>query len=234
MASDNKKEKNIHKGHRARMRQRFMETGFNGFSQHQIVEMLLFYCCPRIDTNAMAHTLINRFGSLSGIIDASPDELMSITGINDNAVALFKMLPQCMQLYYSSRTEKESFDNTQKLIELFSSCYIGVTTEQFRVACFDNDLRLICNKIVCDGSPSFSPINLRRLTEIVFEAKSSYIAISHNHPCGSPYPSTDDIFATRRIMHAMSDMGITLLDHIIVGASLTVSLRDSAMINMFD
>lgn len=227
-------EKNIHAGHRERMRERFLATGFEGFEQHQILEMLLYYTCPRIDTNVLAHTLINRFGSISGVFDASPEELTKVSGISLNTAVLFKMIPKCTQIYYTSRTEKLSFDNTRKLIDLFMSCYVGVTNEEFRLACFDNDLRLISNTVICEGAPSFSPINVRRITETALAAKSPCIAIAHNHPGGMPTPSTDDIFATRQIKSVMNSLGISLLDHIVVGANIAVSMRDSALINVFD
>lgn len=224
---------NLHEGHRGRLRAQFMQNGIDGFTPHQVLELLLFYTYPRIDTNEIAHKLINRFGSLAGVIDASPEELEN-AGVNYNTVVLLKMLPQCAKMYYSTRTEKISYDNPEKLKALFTACYLGVTNEQFRVACFDNDLRLICNVIVDEGSPSFSPVSLRKIAETVFAARSSYIVIAHNHPNGSPAPSSSDIFATRRIKSAMAELGVTLLDHIIVGANLSVSMRDSAVISIFD
>ena len=79
---------NLHEGHRERMRKRFRETGFDGFEEHQIIEMLLFYVCPRKDTNELAHILINRFGCIAGILDASYDDLTSIPGISENTAVI--------------------------------------------------------------------------------------------------------------------------------------------------
>ncbi len=225
---------NVHDGHRQRMRNRFIETGFKGFEPHQIIEMLLFYACPRKDTNELAHMLIKKFGSLAGIFDASVQDLMSVNGISENAAVLFKMIPKCVPLYFESKTEDEVYDNTDKLKELFRPWFVGVSREEFRIACFDNNLKLINNRLASDGGPSASAVDMRKLVEIVMLDNTSLIAIAHNHPSGFPIPSKDDIMVTRIINTTMKTIGVTLLDHIIVGANQVVSMKESALINIFD
>ena len=229
-----KKVNNIHEGHRQRMRNRFIETGFNGFEQHQIVEMLLFYACPRKDTNELAHILIKKYGSLAGVFDASVQELMTVNGITENAAVLFNMIPKCVPIYFESKTEDEVYDNTDKLKELFRPWFMGVSREEFRIACFDNNLKLINNRLLSDGGPSASIVDMRKLVEIVIKDKTSIIAVAHNHPTGFPIPSKEDIAVTRLINTTMKTIGVTLLDHIIVGANQVISMKDSAFINIFE
>ena len=72
--------KNIHEGHRKRLRQRFDQVGLDGFSEHEILELILFQVIPRRDTNPLAHELINHFGNLAEVLDASKDELIQVPG----------------------------------------------------------------------------------------------------------------------------------------------------------
>ena len=88
---------NVHAGHRQRMKEMFLKNGFEGFSEHQILEMVLFYSCPRIDTNEIAHNLIDRFGGLCGVFDASVDDLVAIGRISLNSAVLIKMIPLSMR-----------------------------------------------------------------------------------------------------------------------------------------
>lgn len=225
---------NIHDGHRQRMRNRFLETGFDGFEQHQILEMLLFYACPRKDTNEIAHMLIKKFKSISGVFDASLDELITVSGITTNAAVLFKMIPKCVPVYFSSRTQNETYNHTEKLKELFQPCFMGFTYEEFRLACFDNNLMLISNNVISEGSPSASPVDMRKIVEVTLKAKTTMIAIAHNHPNGLPVPSNEDIRITRMINSTMKSIGVNLLDHIIVGVNQTISMRDTAIFNVFE
>ncbi|MCM1024247.1 MAG: hypothetical protein NC395_09335 [Prevotella sp.] len=231
---DGDKKVNLHEGHRARMRERFRKSGFKDFNDHQIIELLLFYTCPRIDTNELAHTLMNKFGSIAGVFDASYEDLVSVKGISENTATLFKIIPGFLPIYYNSRSDGKVYDDLEKLKELFKPHFVGLTHEEFRLACFDNNLRLVSNVLISAGSPSSSPFEMRKITEETFKAKSSYIAIAHNHPKGVPSPSDEDVSATRIINTAMKNLGISLLDHIIVGERSVVSMREMAYINVFD
>ncbi len=232
-----KEKKNLHEGHRARLRASFRKSDFTGFNEHQIVELLLFYCCPRKDTNELAHILINKFGSLAGILDAKYEELESVSGISENAATLFKIIPKILPIYYNAHFNDEDeimYNNTDKLKELFQSCFVGLTHEEFRIACFDNNLRLINNVLISKGSPSSAPVEMRKIIEEVIKADATSLVIAHNHPKGSPSPSTADMAVTREISDAMRSIRVSLLDHIIVGESSVISMNEMAYINVFD
>ena len=89
-------EKAVHAGHRARMRERFMKEGLSGFSEHEVLEFLLMFAIPQRDVNPLAHRLIDRFGSLSAVLESSPAELTRVDGVGENAAALLSLMPQLM------------------------------------------------------------------------------------------------------------------------------------------
>lgn len=232
--TDNNSIRKIHDGHRERVRKRFRETGLNGFQPHQIIELLLFYTCPRKDTNELAHILINKFGSVAGIIDASYEDLESVSGISENTASLFKIIASFLPIYYNSRSDGLVYDNTEKLKELFRPYFIGLNHEEFRLACLDNNLRVMSNVSISAGGPSSAPIEIRSIARELLRNNSSHAVIAHNHPNGVPFPSNNDVAATRLIKDFLKTLGVDLLDHIIVGEKSAISMKDMAYINIFD
>ena len=126
MASSNGSD---HKGHRERLRKRFIENGLDGFEEHQALELFLFYAIPRKDTNPLAHRLLERYRSISGVCDAPIDELQRDFGISENAAALLKLLPEMSRLYNESRLAKDSIIDLDTLGEIVKKKFIGRTAE---------------------------------------------------------------------------------------------------------
>lgn len=233
--SSSKNNLNVHDGHRERMRLRFRETeSFEGFSEHEIIEMLLFYTHPRRNTNEIAHELIDKFGSIAGIIEAEYEELMKVKYITENAATLFKMIPKFLPIYYNSKNNGIIYDTPTKLIDLFEPYFVGLSHEEFRAAYFDNKLALIKNVALDSGDPSGTAVNIRNLIEIALREKAVTVAIAHNHPKTDPKPSTGDLNTTQQIIDALRPLRIDFLDHIIVGENTTLSLRDSTYIKFIN
>lgn len=225
---------NIHEGHRAKVKARFLETGFTGFSEHQIVELMLFYVYAQADTNEIAHRLINHYGSLAAIFDATYEDLMENGKLPARAAFLFKMVPALITVYHDSKNRLKTYDNIEKLKRLFEPYFIGLDHEEFRVACFDTSLRLNACLLISKGGFTSSDVDMRRIVEAAINSKASNIAIAHNHPGAQPLPSPDDLRITKLIKSTMSSIGINLLDHIIIGENRTLSMRESAFIKIFD
>lgn len=230
-----KNDANVHDGHRERMRKRFRETGsFEGFSEHEIIEMLLFYTHPRRNTNEIAHELIDKFGSIAGIIEAEYDDLTQVKYITDGAATLFKMIPKFLPIYYNSKNNGMIYDSSPKLIALFEPYFVGLAHEEFRAAYFDNKLALIKNVALDSGDTSGSLVNIRKLVEIALRENATAVAIAHNHPKTSSKPSSVDINTTKDIIDVLSYMKIDFLDHIIVGEDNTMSFRENKYIKFLN
>lgn len=230
-----KSDVNVHDGHRERMRKRFLETeSFDGFSEHEIIEMLLFYTHPRRNTNEIAHELINRFGSIAGVIEAGCDDLKQVKYITEGAATLFKMIPKFLPIYYNSKNNGMIYNTSQKLIALFEPYFVGLAHEEFRAAYFDNKLALIKNVALDSGDTSGSSVNIRKLVEIALRENAATVAIAHNHPKTSAKPSAADINTTKDIIEVLKLMKIDFLDHIIVGEDSTISFRDRSYIKFLE
>ena len=215
----------MHKEHRIRVKNRFLAEGFDHFEPHNILEMLLFYAIPQKDTNELAHSLINRFGSLEKVFDASFEELMTVPGIKEHSATLIKMIPSLARVYYMEKNKAgESLTNLDAWGQYFVNRYIGIEVETVFLLLLDNKLNIIeCAKIH-EGSVNSSAISIRKMAEIIFAKNASMVVLAHNHPSGLPIPSSEDLSTTQEILRSFRSLEIRLLAHIIVAGDQYVDI----------
>ena len=223
------KEKPIHSGHRDRMRQRFIETGLDSFNDHEVLELILFYCIPRKDTNELAHKLINHFGSLSAVFNASVEQLTVVDGISSAAAVFITMIAPICRRYNRDFQKIEKLKDPADCGEYFVKYYKDMKVEQVTVLCLDSACRILGLEKVCEGDANTVMLNFRKLVEKVLRFPNcNACIIAHNHPNGIALPSRDDIDATAELKQTLAAMGITLVDHIIVEQDDYVSMASSS------
>lgn len=216
-------------GHRERVKRRFLSEDLDGFEAHNALEFLLFYALPRIDTNGIAHSLIDRFGSFSEVLEAPLDELASVDGVGDNAAIFLKLLHSTVRYYENdvSRRSQESFDSKDAIGKFLIEKFAGEKNEKVILLLLDNKGGLIESRVLHEGSVNSSAVNVRRITEIALMGRASSVIIAHNHPRGIAIPSADDISVTESIRRALMLVDIKLLDHYIVAENNYIRLSDS-------
>lgn len=218
---------NEHKGHRQRVRKRFIENGLDGFEVHEALELLLFYTVPRCDTNPLAHRLIDHFGSLSAVFDAPIDALTKF-GISENSAVLLKMIPEYARLYqddkYNNGSKVIDFDN---LGEKLKSKFIGRTTEVLVLLLIDSKGKELFCGVISKGSLNSTDVPIRKVVDYALRYNAKVAVIAHNHPSGVAVPSREDIMSTSKLYDALKLVGINLIDHIIFADDDYVSLADS-------
>ena len=220
-----------HQGHRQRQKERFRQTGFVGFEPHTILETLLFYSIPQRDTNQIAHDLMDRFGSLSGVFDASYEELLKVNGISENSATLIKMIPQLASEYLSDRNDPGVImDSVEKVGSFLLNKYVGVTNERIYLLCLDSKLKLLNCTVMGEGSPNKVTFSARRIMEKAIQCSATAIIVAHNHPNGTALPSDSDIMMTHQLRKMAKMMEIELQDHIIVAGDDYVSLAQSGVL----
>ncbi len=223
---------NLHKGHRERVRRKFIELGFDGFDKHEILELLLFYSRPRVDTNEIAHRLLDKFKTITAVCDADIDELKEVNGIDESSAVLLKMIPLLTKEYLSGVGRNCVLREYRTVCDFFTKQFIGEREEKIRIACLDDKLRLIKCSIISDGVPGNVPVNIRKIVEFAFKNKSENIILAHNHPNGDAIPSDDDLRATSALYNTLKPIGINLLDHIIVAGDDAISLKESGAFSL--
>lgn len=213
---------NLNAGHRERMRQRYIKNGLDGFQPHEILELLLFYSMPRCDTNKIAHELINHFHTLAGVMNANIKDLCSIKGVGEQTALFLNLLPEVFKAYQISKnTEKLKFENRKSLRAYLMSIYTGTVEEQAYIICFGADGGVICIEPIGNGTSTTANFHIRSVVESSLRNRSDRIALVHNHPDGNSTPSREDVFATTCLLKALKPLDIQLVDHYIVGRSVT-------------
>lgn len=218
----------IHDGHRKRLKERYIRDGLDGFTEVQILELLLFYAIPYKDTNPIAHALLNRFGSLSKVLDAPMSKLMEVEGIKDHAAVFLKLLRDVERCYKVSNTRDElRLGSVWECGEYLKPLFHGRKNEIIYLLCLDGKLKVLNCRQVGEGSVNYASIPIRRCVEMALEDGASIVILAHNHPSGIAVPSGDDIQATRRLAAALAAVEITLADHIVVADNDYVSMVQS-------
>ena len=224
----------VHDGHRERLRARFAEHGLESFNELNALELLLCYAIPRRDTNEIAHRLLDAFGSLSGVFQASMQELTSIPGIGENAATLILMVPQLVKKARVSKAkETKIIRNSTDAGNYLLPYFLDEPDEIVMMLCLDNKRAVICCREMGRGVVNCVDANIRRMVETALKVKTTTVIIAHNHPNGVALPSREDDNFTRTLYRSLGLLGITLEDHIIVANDEFVSLADSGVMHLF-
>lgn len=205
-------------GHRERLKRRFINEGLENFEPHNVLELLLFYSIPRVDTNPIAHRLIDRFGSLSEVFNASVSELCSVEGVGENTAVFLKLVGESLK-YCQNDTEKTDrimFDQEKRIGRYLIGKYRGVQNEVVFLLLFDGKRRLIETYKVHEGSVASSGVNIRKMAQIALEKRAVSVILAHNHPGGIAFPSSDDLSTTASLKKALMLLDIDLVAHYIV------------------
>ncbi len=222
------KKENLHKDHRQRLKNRFLNEGLDSFEKHNILELLLFFAIPQLDTNELAHRLLNEFGSLSGVFNASYDELIGVPGIGSHAATLLKLMPELFAAYLRDKAERGSkkpftIDDAAKYLIPF---YITSQNEVVRALYFDNGMNLMENVVIFEGDVNSAKLSYAEIAKIAILRGYPNVIVAHNHPNGSPLPSLEDNRTTSILNESLKTLNINLLEHIIIsGGSYTKILE---------
>jgi len=221
----------MHGGHRKRVKDRFISEGLDAFEDHQVLELLLFYCIPRRDTNELAHRMIDEFGSLAGLFEAEPKDIQKRCGVSENTAILVSLIPPVARRYFTAKWgEKPKLTSSSKAGEYAISLFAGRTYEAFQVICLDSQNRVNYAALVQEGTLTEAPVYPRLVVEAVLRHKANSVILAHNHPGGSMQPSRADIEVTGRISKALEAISVKVVDHIIVAGDKYFSFKENGLL----
>lgn len=207
----------MHDNHRERMRVRGLKDGFDGFATHELLEFLLYNSIPRGDTNETAHLLIEHFGSLDKLFEASVDELTMIPGIGINSALLIKLITELSKRYVMEETvHGNSFESISKVAQFFNGKFFGTDHEILYMMLLDNGMKLMDCRVISSGTVNSSAAPIRKMAELALWKKAPAVILAHNHPHGLAIPSDNDINFTEDVYQALDMIGVTLVEHIII------------------
>lgn len=218
----------IHKGHRERLKQHFLREGLDQFSDIQVLELLLFYAIPQKDTNPLAHALLDRFGSLSRVLEAPVEELRKVDGIKDNAATLLALVTHLCRYYQMDCARRiQVLDSLEACGEYLLPHFFGRIRETVFLLCLDAKCKVICCKEISEGSVNAASISIRKVVETALNVNATSVVLAHNHPSGVALPSEEDVLTTKRLYTALQAVDVVLADHIVVAEGDYVSMAQS-------
>lgn len=220
---------NAHAGHRSRMRDRYLKYGFDSFQEHEILEMILYNCYTRRNTNDIAHKLLDTFGSISAVLEA-PVDLLVKAGISESVAVSLKMIPDICRIYYDNRNNtKSKIITLDTLGAYFSNKFIGRSDECLYLLLLDSKGKELFCGVVSYGSINSSDVPVRKIVDLSLRYNAAFAVISHNHPSGVAIPSKADLYVTEVLFNTLKSVGVRLIDHIIVADDDCTSLRDTEL-----
>lgn len=219
------------KDHRSRLRERFMTGGAAAVPDYELLELILFRSIPRQDVKPLARRLLDRFGDFNRVVSASPERLGQVQGIGQAVICDLKILEAAAQRMARARVmQRQVISGWDALLDYCHTAMAHRETEQFRVLYLDRKNSLIADEEQARGTVDHVPVYPREVAKRALEHNASALILVHNHPSGDPTPSQADIAMTRKVETALSALGITLHDHLIIGASAELSFRAEGLL----
>lgn len=210
-----------HVGHRKRMRERYLANGINSLAEHEALELLLYVCLPQKDTNKLAHTLINQFGSIAGVFDASLSSLMAVDGIGESCATAIKVIRDSYYLYDKARLVRDTRDNEEQFLQKRAIAICNSEKEIMLVHFYDITGKFIKEVLYSSNLTGRVYVNNKDIITEAINCQAHTIYIVHNHPSGSAEPSDMDIVYTTSLYNTLRTVDVTVMDHVIVANNKT-------------
>lgn len=215
-------------GHRRRVKERFRKEGLDSFEDVHVLELLLFYAIPQIDTKPLARSLLDRFGSFALVLEATPEELMTVPGVGEQTATFLSLVTAAGRYYQKNRSDRPVIlDSIEKYGSYLSDQFFGKSNETVFALCLDAKYKVLCCREVGEGDVNSANIPIRRLVSIALGVNATTVILAHNHPSGFAVPSAEDVVTTERLASALGAMDIVLADHVVVSDSDYVSMAAS-------
>jgi DNA repair protein RadC len=204
--------------HRKRLRERFQKSGSEGMHDYELLELLLTYAVPRRDVKPVAKKLVDRFGGISGVLDAGQKDLEQVFGVGSISATLIRLVKELCTSYLSERMKKRDALSSPKLVADFARLKLsGLPHEAFMVVYLNVKNEILDHKVLIEGTVDSVAIYPRKIIEAALSNHATGLILVHNHPSGHPEPSEEDKKITRDIIEAARTLDIRVLDHIVVG-----------------
>ena len=225
----------IYKGHRKRLREKFLKSGLDGFHDYEIVELLLTLGSPRKDCKPQAKEAIKRFKTLRGVLAASPQELQQIDGIGPHSAFGIKLMQEVAREFLKEKIiERPFYKSPQEIFDYLYHSMRDLKKEVFKVIYLNSQNQIIETVDLFEGTVNSSSISPREVIEGAIKHNAVSLIFVHNHPSGNPEPSTSDKELTRELVYAGKIIRIKVLDHIIIGENKYFSFAGDGLVEEYE
>jgi len=222
--------KDYNRGHRERLRKKFMTAGMDALHDHEVLELILTYVVRQQDVKDRAKELLREFGTLKEVVDAEIEDLEKVPGIGKNSAILLKLVKEIAALYLKQKAkEKRQVSCTTELLDFCRTVMGAKKDEEFCVIYLDAQNQIIEFETIQKGIVNQAVVYPRQVLESALKKKASAIILAHNHPSGHVRPSEADIRLTKTIQETAKVLDILVHDHIIIGENRFFSFREEGL-----
>jgi len=223
----------LHDGHRKRLDDKVTDRGLDFLKTHEQLEYILFTVIPRGDTNKIAHRLLDRFVSISGVLNAEVSDLMEVEGVGERTARFLTSLPAVLGIVErnSPRNTLPKLDTHEKIINYIKTFFYGKLCEEVYMFCLNSAYRLVAVRKISDGIAGEVYIHPSNVIRKALRVNAAAVVIAHNHPGGTINPSVGDIMMHDKLEKAFSAVEITLSDNVIVTEDGYFSLCEKGYAN---
>jgi DNA repair protein RadC len=224
-----------HRGHRKRLRDKFLKSGLIGFHDYEIVELLLSLGTPRKDCKSPAKEAIRKFQTLRGVLEAPTRELQQINGIGAHCAFGIKLVQEVAREFLKAKIlEKPFYRSSQEVFDYLYHSMRGLKREVFKVIYLNSQNQIIDTVDLSEGTVNSSAVSPRDVIEGAIKSNGTALIFIHNHPSGNPDPSTNDRGLTRELVYAGKLLRLRVLDHIIIGDNKYFSFAGEGLIEEYE
>jgi DNA repair protein RadC len=199
-----------------------------GRSDLEILGMLLAGATGTEPAVEVGRELLDRFGSLSGVLREPPSNLKRVRGVGDRLALRLSAVGELARRLISreKRAPKLYLSGPEDVADMFMREMSGLDREHFRAVLLNTKNRVLGVRTISIGSLNASIVHAREVFKAAVSESAQAIVLVHNHPSGLPEPSSEDIAVTERLAEAGRILGIEVLDHIVLGSHGFVSLKE--------
>ncbi len=225
----------IHKDHRQRVKKRFLKEGLENFDDIHVLELMLFYCVPRKDTNILAHKLLERFGTLFDVMNATPEQLRQVEGLGDGVITFIRFLREFERVCHQRKNQDQKVINSYSdIVRCLKDRFMNHRNELVYVICLDAKRRILCIEKVNEGTVNSASVPTRKMIELALSHNAAAVVLAHNHPGGEAVASQEDLSVTRYVRDALQAVDVELVDHVIFAENQYYSVTQKDLLSIAD
>ena len=218
-------------GHRQRLREKFLNSGLDGFHDYEIIELLLTLGTPRSDCKQPAKDALKKWGSLKAVLEAPPKELKKIKGIGDHNVFGLKLTQDVARRYLADRiVDMDYIQSSEDVLDYLRHNLRDKSQELFMVIYLNGRNQILKMETLFEGTLNTSAVYPREVVKKALENDASALVLVHNHPNGNPSPSQEDLTITKKLKEAAKTIDIYIHDHLIIAGNDVYSFSDHGLI----
>ena len=214
------------------MRDRFLKDHGAAMEDYEILELLLTFALPRIDTKPIAKSLLSEFKTLGGVLTADAAQLANHKFIAENSITMLKLVraSALRLLKQEVMAEKHVISGWEKLLNYLYATMAQEKREELRLLHLNHRFLLLVDEKIQQGTVNHTPFYVREVIKRVMEVGSSHVIVVHNHPSGNNKPSASDISETRKLAEALRAIDVAFHDHLIISDQGHYSFKNSGLL----